>query len=278
MNVFQQYQKLRPKLKSIAQPIGLVPTMGALHEGHLSLVKKALTESTHVVVSIFVNPTQFDDPHDLDKYPRPLANDLQLLKTFENNISVYTPSVLDVYGASPAMNTYDFGSLAATMEGASRKNHFNGVGTVVEKLLRLLTPDTAYFGEKDFQQLQIIRRLVQQKKIPTTIVGVPIVREENGLAMSSRNQLLHPSQRSAASVIYETLLMVRSQFRKISLEETYSKVTNIFEKNAHFKLDYFTIADEESLLESNEILNDRNYRAFMAVKAGRIRLIDNIKL
>ena len=277
MDVFQQYQKVRPKLKSI-QPIGFVPTMGALHNGHLSLVKKALTENAHVVVSIFVNPTQFDDPHDLDKYPRPLATDLQLLKAFGNKISVYTPSVLDVYGASPVMNTYDFGSLAATMEGVSRKNHFNGVATVVEKLLRLLTPDTAYFGEKDFQQLQIIRRLVQQKKIPIAIVGVPIVREENGLAMSSRNQLLHPSQRSAASVIYETLLMVRSQFKKTSLKETYSKVTKIFEKNEHFKLDYFTIADEESLLEPNEILNDRNYRAFMAVKVGRIRLIDNIKL
>src|SRR5690606_35822870 len=183
--------------------IGLVPTMGALHRGHISLVEKALSENDLTVVSIFVNPTQFDQRDDLEKYPRNLQRDLDLLQGSNGRLAVYSPSVEEIYGGDVNSQIYDFDGLDQVMEGAFRKGHFNGVGTVVELLLRTVGPDRAYFGEKDFQQLQIIRKMTEIKNLPYAIIGCPIEREPNGLAMSSRNERLSSDTRAEAGIIHQ---------------------------------------------------------------------------
>ena len=194
MRVYTSKAELRTfisKEKNTAFSLGFVPTMGALHVGHLSLVKAALAENTLVVVSIFVNPTQFDNPSDLSSYPRTLTEDVQLLETLsETQILVYAPTVSDVYGSEMNADHFDFGGLEFEMEGKFRTGHFDGVGTIVKHLFEIVKPNVAYFGEKDFQQLQIIKKMVEITQLPVTIIGCPIERESNGLAMSSRNSRL----------------------------------------------------------------------------------------
>lgn len=186
MLVIQTKKELKDKLSATFlkdKSLGLVPTMGALHQGHLSLIKKAFAENDLVVVSIFVNPTQFNNKQDLEKYPKNLENDVQLISTVSNKIIIYTPSVNEIYQNNIEAEVYDFNGLDTVMEGEFRDNHFNGVGTIVEELLTSIKPNKAYFGEKDFQQLTIIKKLVKLKNIPVQIIGCPIVREESGLAM-----------------------------------------------------------------------------------------------
>ncbi|MFI1772841.1 pantoate--beta-alanine ligase [Thalassobellus citreus] len=275
----QQITAALDVLKSKNITVGLVPTMGALHEGHLELVKKALENNDRVVVSIFVNPTQFDNKEDLKKYPRTLDNDVELLKTVSKDaILVYAPTVDDVYGGNTVSESFDFDGLEFEMEGRFRDGHFDGVGTIVKRLFEIVKPDNAYFGEKDFQQLQIIRKLVEKHHIPLNIVGCEIHREASGLAMSSRNTRLKPEYKEAAPFIYKTLKTAKIKFGTKSANKVMEWVENEFAKHDLLKLEYFIIADTETLKSVKRKSNKKTYRAFIAAYADDIRLIDNIAL
>lgn len=266
-------------LKAKGNTIGFVPTMGALHKGHLSLVNKGLSKNDLVVVSIFVNPTQFDNKDDLIKYPRTLDADVALLKTVsDKTIIVYAPTVKDIYGDSITSQAFTFEGLEHEMEGAFRDGHFNGVGTIVKRLLEIVKPNYAYFGEKDFQQLQIIKKLVELNHIPVKIVGCKIHRAEDGLAMSSRNTRLTEAHRTAAPFIYKTLKSAKVKFGTKSAQNVTEWVNKQFKKQELLELEYFIIADVKTLKPVKRKSRKKTYRAFIAVYAGDIRLIDNIAL
>lgn len=259
--------------------IGLVPTMGALHKGHLSLVTKAMTENSIVVVSIFVNPTQFNNEDDLIKYPRTLENDKLLLESLNyNDLIIYAPSAKDIYNNEIKSKHYSFGGLEYEMEGAFREGHFDGVGTIVSRLLHVVNPNRAYFGEKDFQQLQIIKKLVKIEGLDVDIVGCPILREQDGLAMSSRNTRLKKEYRIAAPFIYKTLKSAKLKFGTKSAKEVTEWVQQQFENEPLLELEYFTIASTKTLKPIMRKRVNSKYRAFIAAYADDVRLIDNIAL
>ena len=262
--------------REMGKKIGFAPTMGALHEGHLSLYKAAKKENDEVISSIFVNPTQFNNPDDFQKYPKTLEKDLELLEKAGVD-AVYVPNVEEMYPDGLNSKKYDFDGLENEMEGKYRPGHFDGVGTIVEELFRQVQPHNAYFGEKDYQQLAIIKKMVEKTKLPVKIHGVPTLREEDGLAMSSRNVRLTETQRKEATIIYETLTKVKEWFKVISLEEIKQRVTDIF-RNSNFELEYFVIADKDTLKEANAIDEDKEYRAFIVAYADTVRLIDNMHL
>ena len=262
--------------REMGKKIGFAPTMGALHQGHLSLYKAAKKENDEVISSIFVNPTQFNNPDDFQKYPKTLEKDLELLEKAGVD-AVYVPNVEEMYPDGLNSKKYDFDGLENEMEGKYRPGHFDGVGTIVEELFRQVQPHNAYFGEKDYQQLAIIKKMVEKTKLPVKIHGVPTLREEDGLAMSSRNVRLTETQRKEATIIYETLTKVKEWFKVISLEEIKQRVTDIF-RNSNFELEYFVIADKDTLKEANAIDEDKEYRAFIVAYAGEVRLIDNMHL
>ncbi|MEO9512377.1 MAG: pantoate--beta-alanine ligase [Flavobacteriaceae bacterium] len=281
MHVFDHKNELigfLEKERSLHHSIGLVPTMGALHKGHISLVKTAVSANDLVVVSIFVNPTQFDKKDDLEKYPKNLHQDLELLKTVSENIVVFAPTADGIYGSSIKSQTYDFHGLDKVMEGEFRDGHFDGVGTIVELFLKIVSPDRAYFGEKDFQQIQIIRKMVALKSLPVEIVDCPIEREPSGLAMSSRNERLSKKTRSEASFIYKMLLAAKTKFGTENAYEIVEWVNTQFKKNAQLDLEYFQITDEETLAPMLKKQENKKYRAFIAVYAEDVRLIDNLRL
>jgi pantoate--beta-alanine ligase len=278
MNVFYTQIDLKNSLKKPSTSIGFVPTMGALHAGHLALVQQSLQENEVTVVSIFVNPTQFNNPQDLEKYPRTLESDVEKLMHVSSEILVYAPSVSDIYEDKIASKIYDYDGLENQMEGKFRPGHFDGVGTIVKKLFEIVNPTNAYFGEKDFQQLQIVKKLVEKNNIPLKIIGCPIYREENGLAMSSRNERLSQEERQNAKIIYETLLWVKDNFGIKNVSEIYLKVKDVFKESVTFELEYFTIAEENTLEEIENYNENSKYRAFIAVFVNNIRLIDNISL
>lgn len=266
-------------LKDNGSSIGFVPTMGALHEGHLSLVNRVLSENDFAVVSIFVNPTQFDNQDDLVQYPRTIDADIALLKTVsDTKVILYAPSVEDIYADNVQSQTFSFDGLEHEMEGAFRKGHFDGVGTIVKRLFEIVKPNTAYFGEKDFQQLQIIRKLVELHNLPLKIIGCPIYRADDGLAMSSRNARLTQDHRVAAPFIYKTLNTAKDMFGTKSAKVVTEWVTKQFEKQPLLELEYIIIADIATLKPVNRKSTNKTYRAFIAVYAGDIRLIDNIAL
>ncbi len=266
-------------LKTKNLKIGLVPTMGALHRGHLALVESALDNNDKVVVSVFVNPTQFDNKEDLKKYPRTLDKDVALLKTLsKDRIIVYAPTVNDIYEGNTVAQGFDFDGLEHEMEGKFRDGHFDGVGTIVKRFFEIVKPHNAYFGEKDFQQLQIIKKLVEKHSIPVKIVGCPIYRETTGLAMSSRNTRLKPEYLEAAPFIYKTLTAAKKQFGTKSANKITEWVENQFAKNELLELEYFIIADAETLKSVKRKSSKKSYRAFIAAYADDIRLIDNIAL
>ena len=281
MQVFREKQPLIQaiqKIKSEGKSIGLVPTMGALHEGHLSLVKNALKDSDQVVVSIFVNPTQFDNPDDLEKYPRNLEKDLELLRSELADIWVFTPTANELYDNNISSQTFDFEGLESVMEGEFRTGHFDGVGTVVKRLFETITPDKAFFGEKDYQQLQIIRKLTEKTGLPVEIIGCPILREDSGLARSSRNERLSSQNRKEAAFIYETLKDANQLFGTESADYVTNWVEDQFQNNRFLKLEYFEIADSMTLKKIEKKEKGKQYRAFIAAYADDIRLIDNIAL
>ena len=258
--------------------IGFVPTMGALHEGHLSLLKNSLSENDITVMSIFVNPTQFNNAEDLDKYPRTLERDVQIMQALSNSIIVYAPEVEDIYEGNTVSENFEYDGLENQMEGKHRPGHFDGVGTIVKRLFEIVQPNKAYFGEKDFQQLQIVKKLVSKYNIPVEVIGCPIHREPNGLAMSSRNERLSAIAKEKAAIIYQILSDAKKLFQTNSAEETILFVENEFKKHTEFQLEYFEIADEATLLPVSKKEPGKNYRGFIAIFIENIRLIDNISL
>jgi len=265
-------------IKTTNSTIGFVPTMGALHQGHLALMQRSLKENDDTVVSIFVNPTQFNNPEDLAKYPRTLEEDVKKMRGLSDKMILYAPSVEDIYEGKTISQDFDFDGLENQMEGKFRPGHFNGVGTIVKRLFEIVTPTNAYFGEKDFQQLQIVKKMVEKNHLPVNIVGCPIFREENQLAMSSRNERLTSEERKEAAIIYQTLTDAKEIFQTKTPEETIEFVKNSFKDNPRFELEYFVIADESTLLPIENKIKDKNYRAFIAVFVNSIRLIDTISL
>ncbi|MBT8318304.1 MAG: pantoate--beta-alanine ligase [Lutibacter sp.] len=279
MLVFAKIKSVQQKINSLKKgaSIGFVPTMGALHKGHLSLIKQAKKENDIVVVSIFVNPTQFNKQEDLINYPKTIDTDLSLLKSVYCDL-VFTPTAEEIYSNNIKSQVFDFDGLEHQMEGKFRDGHFNGVGTIVKRLFEIVTPHKAYFGEKDFQQLQIIRKLVQKHHIPVKIIGCDIFRENDGLAMSSRNSRLTEEYRNASPFIYQTLKKAKIKFGTISAHDVVQWVENEFKNQPLLELEYFEIADEATLQSIKNKEPKQKYRAFIAVFAGKIRLIDNISL
>ncbi len=265
-------------IKTANSTIGFVPTMGALHQGHLALMQRSIKENDDTVVSIFVNPTQFNNPEDLEKYPRTLEEDVKKMRNLSDKMILYAPTVDDIYEGHTISQSFDFDGLENQMEGKFRPGHFNGVGTIVKRLFEIVTPTNAYFGEKDFQQLQIVKKMVEKTHLPVNVVGCPIFREDNQLAMSSRNERLTPEERKEASIIYKVLTEAKEIFQTGTPEETIQFVENSFKDNERFELEYFVIADESTLLPIDHKSKDKNYRAFIAVFVNSIRLIDTISL
>ncbi|MCX7986100.1 MAG: pantoate--beta-alanine ligase [Bacteroidales bacterium] len=275
MEVFYTINSLRYYLDQVDKKVGFVPTMGALHEGHLSLVRYCKANNDVTVVSIFVNPTQFNDKEDLANYPRTLEKDLQMLQK-EGVDVVFCPSVDEMY-PEPDTRTFDLGGLDKMMEGAFRPGHFNGVVQIVTKLFEVVRPQTAYFGEKDFQQLTIIRYVVNQLQIPVQIVSCPIVREPDGLAMSSRNLLLGENERKAAPLISQVLFKAKNLKGNYSVEELKNWVINQINSNPYLKVEYFEIVDDVSLRPVSRWDEPVAKVGCIAVRAGKIRLIDNVR-
>ena len=246
MNVFTEKQALKvhlTKIKAQNKTIGFVPTMGALHQGHLSLIKKAQQKNDIVVVSVFVNPTQFDKKEDLINYPKTLDNDIKLLESVSCDV-LFHPSVEEIYGEHTVSEQFDFDGLEHQMEGKFREGHFDGVGTIVKTLFEIVAPKNAYFGQKDFQQLQIIKKMVKKYRLPLKVKGCKIYREDDGLAMSSRNIRLTQEHRKIAPFIYKTLKKSKKKFRKQSGSKVTEWVENEFKKEDLLELEYFTIAEE----------------------------------
>jgi pantoate--beta-alanine ligase len=270
-------EALLPFLKN-CKSIGFVPTMGALHVGHVSLVEQASIENDCVVVSIFVNPTQFDNPNDLQKYPRTIENDIAHLKRFSKNIFIFSPNASDLYDQNISSKRYNYSGIEHEMEGKHRIGHFDGVGTVLNLFFRIVKPNKAYFGEKDFQQLQIAKKLVEIENLPVKIIGCPIVRETSGLAMSSRNKRLNAEQLNEVVLIYKTLLKVKENFKLLSISKLNQLVEKEFKNHPSLTLEYFEIADTETLKTAIYKSKKKDYRGFIACFIDGVRLIDNMAL
>ena len=255
--------------------IGLVPTMGALHKGHLSLVERCVRENDICVVSVFVNPTQFNDKHDLETYPRTLEADCALLESAGCDF-VFAPSVEEMY-PEPDTRTFDFGTVMQVMEGAKRPGHFNGVAQVVSKLFYIVEPDNAYFGEKDFQQIAVIRAMVKQLQIPVQINACPIVREADGLALSSRNTRLTPALRQKAPLIARTLQESKALAATKSVREVIDYVVNTLNVDPDLEVEYYEIVDGDSLVAIQDWKDTSYAVGCVTVYCGEVRLIDNIK-
>lgn len=274
LNTKNELINLLDNYKKEGQIIGFVPTMGALHNGHLSLVKASKNNSDITVVSIFVNPTQFNDPEDLKRYPRTLEQDVKLLEAVGCDL-VFAPSVEEIY-PEPDTRKFDFGYIETVMEGAKRPGHFNGVGQVVSRLFDIVRPDKAFFGMKDFQQIAVIKNMVGQLKYNIEIVPCPIIREESGLALSSRNTLLDEDHKKNAPHIYATLKKARSLASQLSVDELKQWIIDEINKNPLLETEYVEIVDDTSLKVIHDWSEKGTKVACVAVYAGKIRLIDNI--
>ena len=277
MEVLHSIHLLKEKINALrmsGKSIGFVPTMGALHNGHIELVKCCVSENDICVVSIFVNPTQFNDKNDLIKYPRTLEADCVLLEEAGCGI-VFAPEVNEMY-PEPDTRKFNFGELETVMEGFYRPGHFNGVAQIVSKLFDIVQPDRAYFGEKDFQQLAVIREMKKQLHLDVDIVACPIVREKDGLAMSSRNARLTPKQREVAPVIFETLVKSRSFAGRKSVTEVKEFVIQAINNVPELKVEYFDIVDGNTLQSISDWTEINYIVGCVAVFDGEVRLIDNI--
>ena len=276
MKVVKKIDDMRRLRQQLAEPVGLVPTMGYLHEGHLALVRQARAENPSVVASIFVNPTQFGPQEDFKQYPRDLQRDLALLEKEKTDI-VFMPSVTEMY--PPQFNSWvEVGKVTERLEGASRPGHFRGITTVVAKLFNIIQPTRAYFGQKDAQQAIVIKKMVADRNMNLEIVTVPTVREPDGLALSSRNIYLNPEERQAALVLYQALRLAQelwSQGEK-DAERIRQEMIALIKKQPLANTDYVSIADTETLDELDTISPPA--LASLAVRIGKTRLIDNIVL
>jgi len=278
MEIFNNAKDLAEKLdnlRALGKTIGFVPTMGALHQGHLSLLKYADQDNDIVVISIFVNPTQFNDKNDYARYPRVLKDDIEKLKNIKCDF-IFAPGEEEMY---PEVDTreFDFGNLEKVMEGQHRPGHFRGVALIVSKLFEIIKPHKAYFGEKDFQQVAIIRHITKQLDFNIEIISCPIIREEDGLAMSSRNMLLSEEQRKNVHLISKTLFGAKEKSKIKSVSETKDWVIRTIHANPFLDVEYFEIVDGNSLEEIKDWGQKKNIVGCIAVHVGNIRLIDNVR-
>ena len=266
------------KLKNDNITIGFVPTMGALHNGHTSLIKKSVLENDYSVVSIFINPTQFNNINDYESYPINISRDIELLDSISENIILFRPDTEEIYSGKVVSDSYDFGDLDKYMEGEHRKGHFQGVATVVHKLFEIVTADNVYFGEKDFQQLRIIEDLVLKIGLKLKITRCETIRQNDGLALSSRNKKLDISSQNIATNLFKALSFAKKNFDTLDLEIIYAKVEDLLQNFPQISVDYFAIADENDLKPIKHKKKNQKYRAFIAADISGVRLIDNIKL
>ena len=281
MVIYFKKKEVRRKIKDavfLKKTIGLVPTMGSLHQGHVSLIKKAEKDNDIVWVSIFVNPTQFNSSADLIKYPKNLKKDVKLIKKISDKIEIFSPNEIEIYDGAPKLKVYDFEKLDQELEGKFRKNHFNGVATIVSKLLNLFKPSNVYFGEKDYQQTQIIKKLIFLEKIDVKMIICPTIREKNGLALSSRNNLLSNSERADSSIIYNSLKVLKNNFKTLNLNKIKKDIIIEINNNKNLKVEYFEVVNASTLQIDSKVNPKESYRAFICVKANEVRLIDNILL
>lgn len=278
MEIFHTIYEIRKCIalyKNQGATIGFVPTMGALHKGHITLIERAKKENNLCVCSIFVNPIQFNNKEDLAKYPRTIETDIKILDQVNCDI-LFAPSEKEIY-PEPDSTIYDLGGLDKHIEGAFRPGHFNGVAVVMKKLFDIVEPHRVYFGEKDFQQLAIIKYLVKKNNIPVEVVSCPTIRESDGLAMSSRNALLTAEEREVASLIYQTLEKAREMYKSCSPEELKTYVVSRIESCPQMKIEYFEVVHTETLEPVANFNEPHNCIACIAVYLGKVRLIDNIK-
>ena len=277
MKIFTLKSELKSYLNVIRKDkiVSFIPTMGSLHKGHLSLLQKAKQSSDIVVCSIFINPTQFNNPSDLEKYPRTTESDINILTENKCNI-LYLPKESDLYEENEESKHFDFDGLDTYMEGSGRKGHFNGVATIVEKLFRITTPEKAFFGEKDLQQLQIIKYITQQLKLSVEIIGVPTKREESGLAMSSRNKLLSKSDLQKSTIIYQTLKFIKENASNFKVEELKKLAIDKLSLQKDVNLEYLEIVSLEKLQPISEFKDANENAACIAASISSVRLIDNI--
>ncbi|MFD2570118.1 pantoate--beta-alanine ligase [Spirosoma soli] len=274
---FETIATLRQHLNSLhaAHSIALVPTMGALHDGHITLIDTAKRDNDVIVSSIFVNPVQFNNPDDLARYPRTLEEDCQKLEAAGCDI-VFTPSVNEMYVESPVLKL-NFGELETVMEGAFRPGHFNGVGIVVAKLFNIVQPNRAYFGQKDLQQVAVVRRLIRDLSFPVDLIRCPTVRENDGLAMSSRNRNLAPGEREQAPLLYKALTLAHDLLMEgQSTSQAKAAVTGFFTTNPNFRLEYVDIVNADTLQSVGEVLAPGQTAICLAAHLGNVRLIDNL--
>lgn len=279
MKIFTTVDEIKTHLSEIrkeGKAIGFVPTMGALHDGHMSLIRDAKQESDYVVASIFVNPEQFNNTADLEKYPRDKKADIAKLEQGECDV-LFFPSVEEIYPVADEV-VFEFGNLDKVMEGKFRPGHFQGVAKVVKRLFEIIEPQKAFFGMKDYQQMVIIHKLTKDYGLPVEIVPCSIVREENQLAMSSRNERLTPQQRDEAALIYNALKMVKIQSGFMPIPELKDTVERKINKNKLMQLEYFEVVDMYSLKVLNAWAESNNIIACIAVNVGDVRLIDNMIL
>ena len=266
------------KLKNDNITIGFVPTMGALHNGHTSHIKKSVFENDYSVVSIFINPTQFNNINDYESYPINISRDIELLDSISENIILFRPDTEEIYSGKVVSDSYDFGDLDKYMEGEHRKGHFQGVATVVNKLFQIVSADNVYFGEKDFQQLRIIEHLVQKNGYKFNVIRCKTIRQNDGLALSSRNKKLDISSQNIATNLFKALSFAKKNFDTLDLEIIYAKVEDLLQNFPQISVDYFAIADENDLKPIKHKNKNQKYRAFIAADISGVRLIDNIKL
>ena len=278
MKIYETVSGLQKELHALRtqkKTVGFVPTMGALHEGHLTLARRCAAENDVCVVSIFVNPTQFNNKSDLENYPRTLNDDTKLLEEMNCSI-VFTPAEKEVY-PEPDTRVFDFGQLGEVMEGKYRPGHFNGVAQVVSRLFDMVKPDRAYFGEKDFQQLAIIREMVKQCRIPVEIVGCPIVREADGMALSSRNMRLSKKEREKSALISRTLLKSCNFAGEKSVTELKKWVVSQIDEEPLLEVEYFDIVDASTLQSIHDWGDSQYVVGCITVYCGDVRLIDNVQ-
>ena len=277
-NKIKNVEEIIKKNKILGNKICLIPTMGSLHKGHISLVKEALKMGEMVWVSIFVNPTQFNELDDYKKYPRSLKDDISKLKKLSHKICIFSPSTKEIYTNKVKSDDFDFGFLESIMEGKFRPNHFNGVATIVTKLFEIFIPDYCFFGEKDYQQVVIIKKIIETNFKETKMIICDTIREKNGLAISSRNCFLSKKKFMESAIIYKMLVFARNNINKINFRLLENIIAKKINDISGFELEYLDFRDANSLKKISTINSKKHIRAFICVKVNGIRLIDNIEL
>ena len=268
--------KLLDEQRSISNKIALVPTMGSLHMGHLSLIEVAKRKSDFVWVTIFINPTQFNDLKDFKSYPKEIDSDIKKITSVSKEINIFIPSLNEMYPEKITLEKFNFGKIDNILEGKFRPGHFNGVATIVKKLFQIFQPYFVFFGEKDFQQTLIIKKIINKFFQEINIIICPTIRDKNGLALSSRNALISKNSLSKSAIIFETLQHAKANYVKLNFVDLLETIKNKIEKIKNFELEYFEIRDEENLEIYSQNDNKKSYRGFISVKVEGIRLIDNL--